>query len=690
MQRVLALILAAGLAAVATAGEQHPVKQVIALVKDLDEKAVADGKAEQATYEKFEAWAAKSIKDLKKAVEAGTSKVEELELQAEAKKKETEVLADQISQVESEVTALAASSKTAAADRAEAVKLHEASVADLTTTIDAISQAVEGLEAPAGPSKSQTKAAQLLRLPLVLETLSEDQEVLLLSLAEEKGAQPEEKAYESKTGSVVDLLKKLKQDFEDKKANAKIVEVQAASEYDLAKAARDSTLASATASKGQKEQSRADADAALVSLGATLKSTKADLEGDSKSLKDTELMVKLKADEFKQRKEMREKEHKAMLEGVSILEQVAGVRTAPPAGLVQVSVSPDQAKDRLELVLEKVRQRAQKASFKDIQDLVERAKGEPADDSLAKELDLTIEKQIWKLKDDQLADDKEKQWCDQEIDKTKTEKEFKSAEMETLNDKITASQASVVALVGEIDEAKTSIAQIKQDMHEGLLLREETKNENKLAVEDAQDAQAAIGKAIATLQSFYKDASDSAAILLQEHQPKMWGDSGYTGNSGGSAVIAVLEESAANFARMEADTQAQEAADDEQYATKLREDKEEVARKETEVELKTQEKLRLTEKADAQVKSLKLTDRQVASVSNYLEEIEQKCTGETTHAERKAARDAEIADLEKSRVEVAEALGAPAPKAAEAPQLAAVSSHGPASGFLAPVRAVRQ
>eukprot|EP00441_Pelagodinium_beii_P013505 CAMPEP_0197688610 /NCGR_PEP_ID=MMETSP1338-20131121/105694_1 /TAXON_ID=43686 ORGANISM="Pelagodinium beii, Strain RCC1491" /NCGR_SAMPLE_ID=MMETSP1338 /ASSEMBLY_ACC=CAM_ASM_000754 /LENGTH=82 /DNA_ID=CAMNT_0043270835 /DNA_START=6 /DNA_END=251 /DNA_ORIENTATION=- len=56
-------------------------------------------------------------------------------------------------------------------------------------------------------------------------------------------------------------------------------------------------------------------------------------------LQEIDTDTKLKTDEFKEREEMRLKERKALAEGISILQQVTGVRTVAPStasmGLVQ-------------------------------------------------------------------------------------------------------------------------------------------------------------------------------------------------------------------------------------------------------------------------------------------------------------------------------------------------------------------
>jgi len=576
-------------------------------------------------------------------------------LQAEAKQKSSEVAAREIQEIDAEVVELTASSHSAAESRQEAAELYNKTMADLNTTIDALERAIGAFKkAPA----DQTTVASLLELPLVLERISEKDEVLLLRMTEK--VPKDDQAYESKTGNTVDLLSKLLRDFKDKKAAAELAEVKAASEYNLMKTARENALTSALASKEKKEQAKADADGIFVSLSAALKSSKEDMAADTSRLKEITTDSKLETDEFKEREEMRLKERKALADSIDILKQVAGVGADAPSaasmGLVQFhgtvqtpSVGPAGVLERRHLVAVKLRSQALLTKSKELEELAEKCEENLDSVPVGKQIDAALEKHAWKLKDDQLRDDKDKAWCDLEISKTKTDIKHKSDETSSLEDRITSAKADVVALVGDIQAARTASAEVKQEMHEATLLREEAKHENQLAIQDSKDAQQAITKAIATLENFYQSAS-----LLQKSKKGLAISNQSYGASGSSSVIKALEESSANFGRMEVDTQAQETADQAQFDAQMKEGNIQLARFRTDIELKEQEKSRLTEKAHSYSASWKLADRQQASITNYLKTVEEKCNTDPSYAERKAARDKELETLVKTRAEVAE------------------------------------
>lgn len=80
--------------------------------------------------------------------------------------------------------------------------------------------------------------------------------------------------------------------------------------------------------------------------------------------------------------------------------------------------------------------------------------------------------------------------------------------------------------------------------------------------------------------------------------PKTW-DSSYTGvadpKNAKSGVVSVLKAVATDFAKMEADTRAQEATDQQAYDKEMSSSKIEKARRATENDMKSAEKKRLVE-----------------------------------------------------------------------------------------------
>jgi len=204
------------------------------------------------------------------------------------------------------------------------------------------------------------------------------------------------------------------------------------------------------------------------------------------------------------------------------------------------------------------------------------------------------------------------------------------------------------------------IAKITQFRKEATEIRETGKKENAEAIKDAQDAQTAVADATSVLETFYKESGMiekepyelvQAPVKLPD-DPKTW-DSSYTGvadpKKPKSGVVSVLKAVASDFAKMEAETRAQEETDQSAYDEQMSSSEIEKARRAKENEMKSQEKKRLAERMEQLKKSKKHIDAELKALGQYLKDLEAACVkGDSTYEDRKKARAKEIEALKKT------------------------------------------
>merc|ERR1719413_293425 len=107
---------------------------------------------------------------------------------------------------------------------------------------------------------------------------------------------------------------------------------------------------------------------------------------------------------------------------------------------------------------------------------------------------------------------------------------------------------------------------------------------------------------------------------------------------------------------MEAETKAQEATDDMNYQEEMKTQEIEKSRRTKEVEMKTQEKQRLTDKIATMEKTQKHTKMEKEAMEQYLKDLEPACVeGDSTYDARKQARTDEIDALKEAQVILADA-----------------------------------
>jgi len=272
-----------------------------------------------------------------------------------------------------------------------------------------------------------------------------------------------------------------------------------------------------------------------------------------------------------------------------------------------------------------------------------------------------IEQMIFRLMDEQKQEDEHKAWCDKELSMTNKMKDEKEDKVAELKAEIATQTAEVAQLTEDIKAADLMIAEIVKFKAEATEVREIGKAENKAAVEDAKLAQKAIADATAVLTDFYKESGEIAKkpwefiqkpVELPEN-PATW-DSSYTGVSDPdkqpTGIISVLETCMADYAKMEAETKAQEAADQKAYEQAMSDNDVEMAERKQESEMKSNEKKRRVGKIESLNSQLKETSNELYKTNQYLKDLQPACvTGDSTYEARKAARTQEVQALQQAQ-----------------------------------------
>jgi septal ring factor EnvC (AmiA/AmiB activator) len=669
----------------ANASAGHPIVKVINLIKELKEKAIAEGKEEEVAYTKFQYWCSTSIDTLKDAIQEEKETIDELKDKIAGLTKEKESLEEDIAQLEEQIAELEASAKAAKDNRKKEADLYDKAHKDIEATIDAIEGCIKALE----DAESKTEPKMLLAqkhvravLSLVGLQITEHQRQGLEKYADKP--RPDQLAagdlekhtdkYDFKSENVIELLKQLKLNFEDDELAATKAETNAINAYDLSKEARDNSIKAAKDSKDKKTKLLASTERAIADAELTLKDTESDLSADSKSLSDTEDSCSTRKSEWEVRSATRTAEIEAMDVAVKILAKSTGVRTEapgnpvpPPSPVVFLqlssarSIATDPKMKAVALLLDAAKQTHSRALERLAVEIKAHLKG-PFD-----AVNNMIEKMIFRLMDEQKQEDEHKLWCDQEIKKTETMKEDKEDKIDDLKAEIKVETAAVGKLSEQIKDAEKMISDIVSFMKEATEIREVGKKENAFAVKDAKDAQSSLTNAIAVLEAFYKESGEvkkepwefiQAPVKLPK-DPKLW-DSEYTAvadpkKPGG--IITVLENVLSDFEKMEAETKSQEEVDQKEYEETMQENKIEKAGRTKEVEMKTAEKARRVDKIGSLESQKKDTEAELEKTDQYLVDLKPACVdGDSSYEDRKAARSKEIEALKKAKATLADAF----------------------------------
>jgi len=681
----LALFAAFGFApaAATVVRGEHPIEKVIALLQGLSATAEAEGKEEALAYEKFVYWVKNSEKTANAAIAEEKSDIEELTDLISSKEKEEEVLTQQIEDLTQELQDLDTEKKTAKDNRDALNGIYVDKSDALTLTIEGVQECLvilEGANTDLDTKLLQTKIAALV--PLVSAKASPQQLALLQEVASQRPDQlaagdrtTHEKGYAFKSGSVIELLKGLETQFQEELLQGNKEETASLNAFALANMACTDLHNAADGSKSAKTEELGQVEGDLAEAKGTKGDREQDLRDDEQTLKDTKQAADVKAGEWAERSKTRANEIEAIKVAVEILAKTTGVRTeapsnpvlpASPISFLQLRAEPSDPKMKAVELLRRTAAVSHSRALEQLATQVAAHLTGPFDD-----VNNMIEKMIFRLMDEQKNEDEHKHWCDQEIAKSDASEADKEAKAAELTLKINNGVATSAELVAAIADADKMVAALVAHMEEATEIRKVGKEENRLAIKDAEDAQTALSNAIAVLEAHYKDsgmmAKESWEFIQKKGDvtlpdtPSTWGSS-YTGvadpKNQPSGILTVLEQVSTDFSEMEGQTRAQEQADQDAYDEDIKSCDIEKARRAKEAEMKTQEQGRVDAKVESQKKARKGVEKEIDAVKQYLVDLKPACVdGDSSYEERKAARDKEITALKEAKGILVTAFG---------------------------------
>jgi len=643
----------------------HPIASVISLLEKLSAQAEAEGKQEALLYEKYVRQCGLNKDTLTKAIAAEEELISELSDTIDSKTKTITQLTKEIKGLNSEDLANEGTIGKRNSLRASTNSLYLQTSGELRATIKAMKDAITALTGAQDITEAGlAEVGKKVRKALAL--VQEQGKALPLGdLAKHVDK------YDFKSENVIELLKKLQAGFEAELVAVEAGETDSLNAHSLAINNLDSMQDAVDKSRSAKIASNTSATTDLNAAESLKTDTENDKAADEASLAAVTSACQTKEDEWLKRSQTRTDEITAIKSAIKIMSKVTGVRTeappnpvppAPPA-LLQVAASPtkgspqSQAVSRVVSLLRATAAAQHSKLLEQMANAVSVRMRAPYDEYVFQPVINMIEKMIFQLQEEQKAEDDHKNWCDKELKKT-------SVMVSDKTDKKTAhtlekqdQESKVLQLKLDIKAQNEFIASIVSFQAEITAIKKVGTKENKLALEDAEDAQAALSQAIAVLTQFYKSsgmvAKENWESFAQEPvslpaKPETW-DSEYTGvtdPTNPQGILTLLSEVSTKFADMATNTKSQEAADQKAYDEEMAKQDIDKARRTQDVEEKSMElKQRLSEVKEL-TSQLKHTQAELDKTIEYQTDLQKACVvSDSTYEDRKAARAKEVTAL---------------------------------------------
>jgi hypothetical protein len=692
MTRPCALIALLAVAAfnAAPAAADHPIAGVIALLEKLEVETKQEAAAEAESFQKFQYWCKRSTRMLTRAIKKEKKLIGEMKDKIEGLSADIMTLGEDIAALEKQLEVLDQQKEKAEAMRQEEHTLYQDDIENLDGSIEATDVAIEVMEEEDHDDMLLQTGAKHVNRKKAIKAGGDPADLLKLDPGASNPFKPKAKTFSAHSGGVIETFKGLEDGWGIDKLSEEEQETNAINAYKLAKQARDSAIATAEASKAEKESIKGDKEGEKAQAESTLSETTNQLEGDSASQESTDADCKTMTAEYDERTKIRNGELEAMAMAKKILAKVTGVRNPdeheiPTKSLFEatarvsrdyvqdLSVSLVQLDDPRQKAINLLRQAASKAHSKSLRRLATELSSY---DGPFDKIKAMIQKMIFQLMGEQKDEDEHKLWCDMETEKSTESQTDKAEKKRIMTAKVQEKDTAIKLLVKQITEQQTKVADITSYKETETKLRDENHAEIELTIKDAQDAQKALEEAIAVLKDFYKESGMIAKepwefvqtasrrdVELPE-KPSTW-DSSYTGTadpkSGSDGILTILDETMQKFSKMEADAKVADETDQKEYEQDMAAKKIEVDEANTDIQMKTGKKTSLEGEMSEEAARLKSTTGELDAVEQYLKDLEQACgTGDSSYDDRKKARADEMDALRQAQTILEEAFRAKA------------------------------
>jgi peptidoglycan hydrolase CwlO-like protein len=588
-----------------------PIQKVLTLMNDLLGQCRKHKQEEATEFAKFDQWCKGQFKEKKGDIADGGQKIDKLKAEIEKAGTLIKGTDARIKELEEDVSRWTRDMKSAGDVRAREKTDFQATVADYGESVDALEGAIATLKkqdftraqakllqtsliqvqsrhrsAPPMPAELQRTLAALsqesssdsdslddtVASSLADSTAALVQNTQTAATTETTVAEPA--GYEFQSGGVIDMLSKLKDQFSGEKTKLEKEELDAQNAYDKIRqqlsdnvdgAKTELTQKNTLLTKTQQDESDKEGDKA---------STSKELDDNSAYLRDTEEMCMLKTNDFNSRQKLRKDEISAISKAVDIIGgddvKGAGERNLPAFFQIRSQKATVFAHLRSDLTQSPVQgklavflsERARSLGSTLLLDVAQRIEADPFTKVKKMVRDLIV-----KLMEESTSETEHKGWCDTELTTNQQTRDKKTEDSDSLNADIEDLSSTVAKLMQDISELQAKIRALDQAMIDATKDRDVAKAANTATIKEAKAAISAVEQALAVLKDFYAKSAEATAFVQAGIQATedQTAAKPYKGNEGGGGVIGMLEVILSDFTRLDSETTASEAQENEQY-----------------------------------------------------------------------------------------------------------------------------
>jgi uncharacterized protein (DUF3084 family) len=646
------------------------LSKVFELMDELTTKIKAEGEAEAKAYKEYFDWCDDTSKNAQFEIKTATSEKEELEATIGELTSSIAASTTKIEELSAAIASDTKELKEATAIREKEVADFEKAEAELVDTVDTLDRAVAILEremakSPGSFAQIDTANTKMLAnaLSAVVEAaaFSGHDKTKLMALVQAKDddedsdldmAAPAAAVYESKSGSIVDVLQDMKDKADSELDELRKAEGNAKHNFNMLKQSLDDQIAADSTDLDQEKSSKAEAEEGKATAEGDLVVTTKELADVQAELATASATCMQTAADHEATVAARTEELGVIAEARKIIAEATGGAEAQTYSLLQISTRSDLKKSEVETLIKSLARKHHSAALSQLAsrvDAVVRYGASGGEDVFSK-IKGMIGDMIAKLEKEAEEDATEKAYCDEEMAKTEAKHSELEDDISKLSAKIDKAAATSAKRKEQVKELQAELAALAKEQAELDSIRSEEHAAYSTAKSELEAGINGVQKALGVLRDYY----GTAASFVQSgdmdimQQPAMPEKHGKAGGAGGS-IINLLEVCESDFSTNLAKEETQEADAAAEYDKVTQENKVSKTMKDQDVKYKTQE-FKSLDKTISELSGDKATlSTEFGAVNEYFAKLKDRCVAKPeTYEDRKARREEEINGLKEA------------------------------------------
>jgi len=505
MRTLIALLFLGNCLAPAESSRLHgnPIRRIVTMLEEMAKSVEREGETDKELHEKFLCYCKKTDADLAASLDAGSTKTSELESAVEEDTATKAQMDQDVTQHKADREAAQKAVEESTAMRGKEAAEFAASSGEMKANVQAMTGALEALKKGLSASLLQTSTGAMLK-NIVQHTplLTDTQREIALSYLQSG------EATEGGSDQIIGIVEQMKESMEADLKEATESENQAKGAYDNLMKAKGEEIQAATKGIETKMARSGELAVAVATNSADLESTKESFAEDTAMRANLGKSCAQKSKEFDARQRLMTEEVTAISETIKILNSDDSLdlfkKTLPSGGagaFVQTASRSKYQMKKFSEIFNKLAANDQThtANYKMIL-LQTKSKAHMGNfEHIAKMIDDMIKL----LGNEQADDDKQKGFCDGEIEKAGDEKAATEGNIKEISAKMAELQEVIDTVSSEVATLKDGIAALDTSVAQATDMRKKEHAEFSSTAAQNQAALELLDMAKNRMNKFY-------------------------------------------------------------------------------------------------------------------------------------------------------------------------------------------